>query len=88
MAANLGNFSNVYNLKENSIDIAMLRDKRTQFGMAEPYSDIFKAMILNLTSVSPSDRLSADELWQFIAPFEDPIMRKEQFVIPGAPLKI
>ena len=87
-AATLSNFSSVYHFKDHSIDIAMLRDKKTTFGEGEHYSDIFKALILNLTSVNPSERLGSDELWQFIAPFEDPIMRKEQFVIPAAPPKV
>lgn len=87
-AATLSNFASVYQFKDNSVDIAMLRDKKTTFGEGEHYSDIFKALILNLTTVSPSERLGADELWQFIAPFEDAIMRKEQFVIPAAPPKV
>lgn len=52
------------------------------------YSDIFKAIILNLVSVSPSDRLTLEELWNFIQPFHEPILRKEQFMIPSAPQKV
>lgn len=68
--------------------MAALRDKKVAFGEGDRYSDIFKALVLNLVQVSPADRLTMDELWQFIGPFEDPILRKEQFVIPGAPQKV
>lgn len=54
----------------------------------QKYSDIFKALVLNLVSISPSERLTVEELWQFIQPFQDPILRKEQFVIPAAPQKV
>jgi len=37
-----------------------LRDKRAAFGDGERYSDIFKAIVLNLSDVSPTERLSCD----------------------------
>jgi hypothetical protein len=58
-----------------------------QFGDSK-YSDIFKAIILNLVTINPSDRLTLEELWNFIQPFHEPILRKEQFMIPSAPQKV
>lgn len=87
-AAILSDFRSVYNFKERAISTVHLREKKMHFGDDFKYSPIFKAVILNLVSVSPSDRLTLDELWNFIQPFHEPILRKEQFVIPAAPQKV
>ena len=49
----LGDFSNVYNLKERAYDIEALKNKRREWGDKNRYSDIFRAIVLNLVSVSP-----------------------------------
>ena len=54
----LDNFRSVYNLKERAIDLVALREKKIAFGEHERYSDIFKAIVLNLVSVSPENRLT------------------------------
>lgn len=50
----------VYNVKERAINLNALREKKLNFGEGQKYSDIFKALVLNLVAVSPSDRLTSD----------------------------
>lgn len=66
----------------------MLTNKRRIWGDSDKYSDIFKSIILNLTASNPGERLTKDELWSFIQPYQDSILEKKQFVIAAAPAKI
>ena len=62
-SAILSDLKSVYNFKDKAISTVHLREKKMHFGDDHKYSDIFKALILNLVSVSPSDRLTLEELW-------------------------
>lgn len=84
----LENFQPVYQYREKSFNMQALVDKKKTWGGSERYSDIFKSIVLNLVSVSPEQRLTLDELWNFMAPFESSILDKKQFVIPSAPAKV
>jgi serine/threonine protein kinase len=87
-SAILDNLHEVYNFKEKSISLVHLKEKKRIFVENSRYSPIFKATIMNLLSVSPSERVTVHELSEFVAPYRESILSKKQFVIQSAPKKV
>jgi len=84
----LDDFSSVYNYKQRTFNMQAFFDKKRIWGSSDRYSDIFKSIILNLVDANPVNRLTIDELWAFIHPYEASILEKKQFMIQGAPPKV
>lgn len=84
----LGNFSSVYNYKTKTFNTQAFRELRRNWANSERYSDIFKAIVLNLVDTNPGERLTDSELWDFVSQFATSILEKKQFVITTVPKKI
>lgn len=84
----LKDFSGVYNYKAKTFNTGAFRDLRVQWGQHERYSDIFKAIVLNLLDSNPGERLTDNELWEFVSQYSASILEKKQFVITTVPKKI
>lgn len=84
----LDDLSSVYDYKNKTYNFALFQNKKQIWADSDRYSPIFKSIILNLVSTEAGERLTLDELWNFISPFEGDILEKRQFVIPSAPAKI
>jgi hypothetical protein len=84
----LSNFSGVYNYKAKTFNTQTFRDLRSQWAKHERYSDIFKAIVLNLLDSNPGERLTDSELWDFVSEYSASIQEKKQFVITTVPKKI
>jgi serine/threonine protein kinase len=54
----LDNLSNAYDYKNKTYEFATLTNKRRIWGDSDKYSDIFKSIVLNLTSINPAERLT------------------------------
>jgi len=74
-----------YNYKKKqfkSADFNGLTDKWTGH---PKYSEIFKSIVLNLVNENPAKRISAEDLYKFVAKYESSIKAKEQFIITHPP---
>jgi hypothetical protein len=54
----LGNFSTVYNYKTKTFNTQAFRDLKRAWVDNERYSEIFKAIVLNLVDTNPGERLT------------------------------
>lgn len=70
----LGNFSSVYNYKAKTFNTQAFRDICRAWADSERYSDIFKAIVLNLVDTNPGERLTDSELWEFVSQFSGSIL--------------
>ncbi len=84
----LSGFEGVYNYKNKTFNTQAFREVRRKWANSERYSPIFKSIVLNLVDSNPGERLTEDELWQFISPYSSSILDKSQFVIETAPKKV
>ncbi len=84
----LGNFSDVYNYRNKTFDLNAFNQKRLQWAEHPKYSGIFKAVILNLVDRNPGERLTVEELCEFVGKRSAAILNKEQFVLEQAPSKV
>lgn len=84
----MNNFSGVYNYKAKTFNTEAFRELRVQWANHERYSDIFKAIVLNLLDSNPGERLTETELWEFVSQHSASILEKKQFVITTVPKKI
>lgn len=84
----LDDLSSIYDYKNKTYNFALFQNKKQIWADSDRYSPIFKSIILNLVSTEAGERLTIDELWNFIYPFEADILDKRQFLIPSAPPKI
>ena len=84
----LQDFTPVYNYGKKAFIEQAFRDKRKVWAENEKYSEIFKSIIWNLVELNPANRLTIDELWNFMLPYSSHILEKKQFVIQSAPKKV
>lgn len=84
----LDDLSTVYDYKNKAYNFVQFQNKKQIWADSDRYSDIFKSIVLNLVSAEAGNRLTIEELWNFISPFQNDILEKRQFVIPSAPPKI
>jgi hypothetical protein len=84
----LDGFSSVYNYKTKTFNTQAFRDLRRSWVENDRYSDIFKAILLNLVDTNPGERLTDSELWDFVSEFSASILDKKQFVITTVPKKV
>lgn len=66
-AGTLSEFQPVYNYRNKVFDVNAFRQRRKEWGEEAKYSGIFKSIILNLTDGNPGERLSVEELVEFVS---------------------
>ena len=78
----------LYDLKKPKFNYSKYNQLIGQLRNDKRYSQIFKALVLNLCSIDEERRLSMEELWMFLREYERYIVKKCKFVIKNAPIKI
>lgn len=58
---------NIYDLKENRFNANVYDSRVRDWILVRGFSEVLKATVLNLISLNPMQRLTANELWSFLA---------------------
>ena len=87
-AGTLSDFQTVYNYRNRVFDVNAFKLRRKQWAQQAKYSGIFKSIILNLTDSNPGERLTIEELVEFISQHSEPILEKRAFMIEKVPPQI
>lgn len=72
----LEDFTPLYDCKSYKCNYKYLEEKINHFQQNRAYSDIFKATVCNMLSFDENNRISHQELWDWIKPYEKNILAR------------
>ena len=68
--------TDLYDIKNRQFSMEAFHNKKAAWAAHPKYSEIFKSIILNMVHVDPEQRVTAEELYNFMFPYRDSILNR------------